>query len=138
MTTAVDSSVLLDVLGGDITFGLRSTRAMRRCAQQGRLIASDVVWAEVLGNYASASEGREALESLRVEFVPVDLVAASVAATAWHGYRSRGGPRTRVIADFLVGAHAEIHADRLLTRDRGFYRSCFSKLSVVDPSAGSG
>ena len=40
-----------------------------------------------------------------------------------------------VIADFLVGAHARSQADRLLTRDWGFYRSAFSGLRLVEPTA---
>jgi hypothetical protein len=60
--------------------------------------------------------------------------AALAASVAWRRYRRRGGARTRVIADFLVGAHAAKRADRLLTRDRGFYRSYFKEVSVFDPS----
>jgi predicted nucleic acid-binding protein len=57
--------------------------------------------------------------------------AALAASDAWKAYRRRGGRRERLIADFLIGAHAQLQAERLLTRDRGFY---FAKLSVLDPA----
>jgi predicted nucleic acid-binding protein len=53
----------------------------------------------------------------------------------WSAYRRQRGTRERVIADFLIGAHALVQADRLLTRDRGFYRRYFEGLEILDPSA---
>jgi predicted nucleic acid-binding protein len=132
--TAVDSSILLDVLGPDPTFGPASARALRTAIGDGRLIACEVVWAEVSGSFASPAAARQALDLLDLEFSPLTAEAALDAGLAWREYRQRGGPRSRVTADFLIGAHALCQADRLLSRDRGFYRSYFRRLALLDPS----
>lgn len=137
MITAVDTSVLLDVFGADPAFGPRSSKAVRTCLVEGRLVACEVVWAEVGSFFPTPEAAQEAMDRLGVEFNPVDQKAALAAGAAWKAYRSRGGRRHRVAADFLIGAHALTQADRLLTRDRGFYRAYFSRLRILDPAKGT-
>jgi predicted nucleic acid-binding protein len=132
--TAVDTSVLLDVFGADPTFGLRSKKAVHACLAEGRLVACEVVWTEAASFFPSADAAQDAMDRLGIEFSPIGLNTALAAGAAWKAYRSRGGRRDRVAADFLIGAHAFAQAERLLTRDRGFYRAYFSRLRILDPA----
>jgi predicted nucleic acid-binding protein len=74
------------------------------------------------------------MDRLTIEFSPLDRQSCLYAGNAWKEYRKAGGSRQRMIADFLIGAHALGHASRLLTRDRGFYRKYFPGLAVLDPT----
>ena len=135
MISSIDSNVLLDVLLPDPVNAQNSTMALRRCRQEGRLIACDVVWAEVAGQFRSVAVMVTWMERFGIEFTATESAAALSAGETWRAYRQRGGTRQRLIADFLVGAHALHHADRLLTRDRGFYREYFPSLVVIDPTS---
>ena len=95
-----------------------------------------MVWSEVRAHFPSAEPFQQALSLLGVRFEPLSLEAAEAAGELWRAYCLRHPhPRERLVADFLVGAHALHQADALLTRDRGFYREDFAGLTVVDPSA---
>ena len=50
-------------------------------------------------------------------------------------YRHRGGGRDRMVADFLIGAHALMQCSALITRDAGFFRDYFKGLKVIVPKA---
>jgi len=136
MITAADSNVLVDIAANNPMFLETSLAALRRARREGIVIVSEVVWAEVLTGYADPRQGLKALTGLGVRYVAMGVDAANIAAAAWRQFRMGGGTRReRILPDFLIGAHAVHHAERLLTRDRGVYRAYFPDLELLDPAA---
>ncbi|GAB4239711.1 MAG: type II toxin-antitoxin system VapC family toxin [Deltaproteobacteria bacterium] len=134
MITAVDTNILLDIFGADATHGIRSANALRRCLREGALVACDAVRAETAVAFSGERPFLDAMRTIGVTFSPIEETAALRASASWRMYRSRGGKRERVVADFLIGAHALSQCERILTRDRGFYRDSFRELTIVDPA----
>jgi predicted nucleic acid-binding protein len=134
MVTAVDTSVLLDVLLNDPQHAPASITALHRAAAEGSLGICDVALAEIVP-VLSAADLHQFLADWKLTFLPSTQQAAVLAGEMFRVYLDRGGKRGRVVPDFLIAAHAQQLADRLLARDRGYYRDYFSQLNLWEPSA---
>jgi len=135
MITAVDSSVILDVLTGDPGNASASLAALRKASREGRLIVNESVIAEVRPVFESNAHFEEFLEDWGLEFMPSTLHSSIRAGEMLRQMLARKKRQEgRILPDFLIGAHALEHADRLLARDRGFLRGYFTELALWDPS----
>lgn len=128
---AADSSVLIDLLFGGPRAEL-SAGAMSDAAQVGPLALSEVAMAEICA-HGDSEQTRKTLQSLGFVFVPTNETAAIRAGEMSKRYRKNGGSRSRIIADFLIGAHALMQCDALITYDTGFHRDYFKGLKVIVP-----
>ena len=114
MISAVDSSVILDVLTDDPAFAEDSERILRLASGQGQLILSECVLAEIYPALGSQALCDEFLLDWQLDFVPSSQESASLAGSTFARHLARGGKQGRVVADFLIAAHARLHADRLI------------------------
>jgi predicted nucleic acid-binding protein len=134
MITALDTNVLLDVAVPDIDFVEASISAIQAAALAGSIIVCDIVYAEICFEFSSKGDCDDFLDDNRINVVSMNREASFLASRAWQKYRRQGGPRTRILPDFFIGAHALTLSSKLVSRDSDFYRKYFPQLKVINPS----
>jgi predicted nucleic acid-binding protein len=140
---AVDSNVLIDFIGNDTAAADAADTALRRALGSGPVVVCDVVVAEVVTGLGSGSHVIDALEALGIEFLALEMRSAVRAGEMQRRYAERRRASTsmrraeppRVAADFMIGAHALLQCQALITRDAGFFRDYFKGLKVIVPKA---
>jgi predicted nucleic acid-binding protein len=130
---ALDSSVLIDVLIEDQKYAMGSEACIGDALGNDDVVVCDAVVAEVQAMLDTTVDLMEILTTFGVRFDPTAEKAAVRAGHMNRRFRSRGGKRQRVVADFLIGAHALLQCDGLITRDAGFFRDYFKGLKVIVP-----
>lgn len=139
MITALDTNVLVALWDRDDKWSSASEDALMSAQSRGRIVISGVVYAELVAfprrkdTFIDQFLGET---SVGVEWATNESVWR-LAGAAYQTYASRrrrqtgSGPR-RLLADFLIGAHALEKDYSLLTFDDRIYRVAFPKLKIVD------
>jgi predicted nucleic acid-binding protein len=142
MITAVDTNIFVALWSGTAEASAAARKALEHASDAGSLVIAPPVYAELI---AAPDRTRSAIDTfLHRTQIEVDwTLPQTVWVTAALAYRSyaqrqraqRGdpGPR-RILADFIIGAHAVEFASALLTFDHGVYRASFPALKLLIPA----
>ena len=129
---AVDTSVLLAIFKGEPK-GELWLDCLQSASEAAGLLISSVVLAEIRSFFPSDNACQAALHGLELRHSPLNEEAANLAGRIFRDYRKEGGPRTTILPDFLIAAHAAIQADSLATDDRGYLRAYFPQIRILSP-----
>lgn len=133
MKTAVDSSVLFDIVKG-APGAAAAQAALESALAQGSVCVCAVVVAELGRYFVSAQDLLDFLSDCQIDHDPLNMQSALEAARILRTYSRNQGPRERGAPDFLIGAHAMQQTDALLSCDAGFFRHYFDGLTVLTPA----
>jgi len=157
MITAVDANIIFDILIPEEPFGESSKALLDRHVSMGKLVICEIVYAELAARFPSEEELASFLADTRMNLVYSNEKSLSMAGSRWAAYarkitknrfscgkcgyafeaicpqcKSVLTKRLHVLADFLIGAHALVSADCILSRDLGVYKTYFKDLKVID------
>lgn len=133
--TLVDSNVLIDVWSDDPVWADWSENAVALARLTGDVVINPLIFAEVCVSFASVEEADGAMSEHLFRRDDLPWEAAFIAASAFVRYRFAGGNRRSPVPDFYIGAHAEIGALRLLTRDAARYKTYFPNVELICPES---
>ena len=139
MRTAVDTNVFIALFSGDEETSSAAREALEEARVGGPIGISPAVYAElVAGRDASFVTTFLSEKDIEVDW-DLDRDVWGEAGERYGEYararrRRKGDPGSRrILADFLIGAHALRRAGALLTSDTGIYRTYFTELEVLAP-----
>lgn len=154
MTVAIDTNILFDILLPDPEYKDCSLSLILDYARTDKLIISEIVYGELASQFEEIETLKSFLNDANIFLENTTSDGLWIAARAWSEYTANRSndlqcnycgnyqkvncencgkiitPRQHIISDFIIGSHALDKADKLITRDRGFYRNYFKELVV--------
>ena len=138
MTTAIDTNVIVALWDAEDSLHRVARAALDKAFNEGALVISGAAYAELM-----AAPGRS--ETFVDRFCEETGIAVEweigerawrAAGAAFQGYTARrrkqkGAEARRILADFLIGAHALVNGYKLLTLDAGVYQASFPRLGIT-------
>lgn len=135
--TAIDTNVLVYLWDVDERVNAPARDALDRAHARGGLVIAGVVYAELL---AAPGRDRSFIDlflqetGIIVDWAldePIWRLAGECFNTYAQRRRGQGEPSPRrILVDFLIGAHASLRANVLLTGDDRFHRTTLTSLTV--------
>lgn len=129
----VDTNVVLDVIENDPEWAAWSQAQLDSAALKDILIINPVIYAELSLAFRRIEELERMLTKTGLRVEPIPREALFLAAKVFLKYRRKGGVKTGVLLDFLIGAHAAVLDLPLLTRDTARYGTYFPSLKLISP-----
>ena len=130
----IDTNVLIDLLGNDPVWADWSRNQLNVLGAIDTMAINEFVYAELSPSHRRREDLDAFLGRTRLALVRTPRAALFVAGNVFRQYRRAGGPRTSVLPDFFIGAHAMVSGVRLLTRDPRRYRSYFPGIELITSS----
>ena len=125
----VDTNIIVDAM---LDQSSRAGKALRLALHSGAGV-NPIIMAELAGGLKDPAAVFDVVPS-ELKRLILPWAAAPIAARAFRQYRQRtDGPRTSPLPDFYIGAHAEAEGFKVLTSDKGRYKTYFPEIDILFP-----
>jgi predicted nucleic acid-binding protein len=142
LKSALDTNVIVYLVGNEPSSAMAAREILKEARRSGALVICGVVYSELLAH-------PKMTPLALTQFLSETGIDAEfdTGRDIWHeaGLRysrystrrrkSKAGSPRRLLADFVIGVHALLRADRLITFDARGYRRDFPELQIAPPRA---
>lgn len=129
----VDSNILIDIFEDDPVWAEWSAGQLAHFGSVGEVVINPIIYAELSVGFSDKATLDLWLRQLEISLTHTPSNALFRAGKAFAFYRGSGGPRTTLLPDFLIGAHAEVMGHAILTRDTRRFRTYFPAVRLIAP-----